>query len=620
MTMRASIRNSVMTMMVGLFMLIFPMTEADPMELDPVVVTAARSEVPLARSVGSVTILDARAIEAQGIRTVQEALRDVAGIDIVGSGGPGGLTSTFLRGTNSNHTLVLIDGVPANDPSSGNFDLADLGIENIDRIEIVPGAQSTLYGSDAIGGVVQIFTRKGRGPAQASVSFEGGADRTLRETVVFQNGSTGADLSFSYARLTTDGFSRASEAAGNTEKDAYANTTYSSRVGLALPAQTRLEWTMRYNDSRTDLDGFDLIDCFCAADDLNYFQESQSLISSASLQMPVNATWDQTLRFSLHQRRLTATDPDTAWNNYQIDSTGRWFDWQHDFLWGKGHILTAGYEHESLQVDSAESFEEELTNQAGFFLGRFGFESFAVNLGVRHDHNSRFGGEATYKMEMVSPVGPTGLQAWLAYGTGFHGPTLTDLFFPGFSNPDLQPERSRSFELGLRQETGAGKLKLSAGMFHTRVDDLIVFDFATGMPQNIQQAALRGIEAIMQWVPSESSQFSIQYTLTDAVNQDTGLELPRRPRHKASLRFSRQVDPRLRINADLRYVGRRFDNTANTAALGGYLLVQLAGVYDYSPRTRLFVRVENLLDREYEESAGFGTAGLSVYSGLAVTF
>lgn len=591
----------------------------EAIEIEHVVITATRTEVPIKETAGSITVIDSKTIEEKHLVTVLDVLRGVPGLDILQNGGLGGTTSAFLRGGNSNHTLVLIDGVQVNNPTTGAFNFADLTTENIDRIEILRGPQSTLYGSDAIGGVIHIITKRGKGRPISTVSFEGGSFRTFRETIGFSGSSERIEYSFSSARIDSEGFSKANKSAGNPEKDGYQNTTLSSRIRINLTDQVHLEWTTRFMDSRTDLDGCSVT---CPVDDINSIQETRTLVSSTKFTAPITSYWSQDLSLSLNQEELQGIDPDDAFNNYSIDTRGKRLDWRHHFSFGDLNLLTLGYEYESLRAEG--SFDKSITNNAGYALNQLRFNHLILNLGGRIDNNNRFENEATYKSEAAYLFESMGSKIRAAYGTGFHGPTLNDLFFPGFGNPNLRPERSRSAEAGIEQQFFKDKLKIAGTYFHTTVDDLIIFVFDPitfiSMPENVEESRIKGFELELDVALFKNIVLSGNYTLTNAQNLDTGKEIARRPKHKAGTTLSLRPFADLSLNLDLRYIGKRFDDTANAVTLSAYTLINMAGTYNLNPNVQVFTRVENLFDREYEEIAGYGTAGLSGYGGIKMTF
>lgn len=588
--------------------------------LDPVVVTATKSEVPLAQAASAVTIIDRRTIEEKHLITVTEALREVPGLSIAQTGGPGGTTSVFLRGGNASHTLVLIDGVEMTPATAGAFDFGDLTTENIERIEVVRGPQSTLYGSNAIGGVIQIITKKGRGPATPSVSFEAGSFRTFRETVALSGGTQPFDYSLSASRLDTAGFSKASEKAGNTEKDGHESNSFSTRLGLNFMEKSRLEWTARYLQARTDLDGCDPVTFVCPVDILNFVQHSRTGVSALALSTPVMEGWNQQLRLSLNSDTLRGRDPAPfSFNNYDIENSGKRIDWRHDLTVSRFEILTLGLEYESQRGKVEGGFDERLINNALFAFHQYRQAPFILNLGIRYDNSHRFGDETTYKAETAYLFEESGSKLRAAYGTGFRGPTLNDLFFPGFSNPDLKPEKSKNWEIGLDKEFGEGA-RLAATYFQNRVKELIQFSFDTNRPENVSRAKVYGTEVEFSTRPSQAVMLRAAYTVMHTEDEETGSELPRRPRKSASGTVTLLPSDALKVVLDLRYVGKRFNNGGNTVPMEDYTVTNLATTYRITAGTELFARVENLFNRDYEEVAGYQTAGFSAYGGVTVTF
>jgi len=595
------------------------LTEEENLILEPVVVTATRVEVPTKEAASSVTIIEGKTLEAKHHRSVLEALRVVPGLDIVQTGGAGGTTSAFLRGGNSNHTLVLIDGVQVNSPATGAYDFSDLTTDNIERIEIIRGPQSTLYGSDAVGGIIHIITKKGEGNSISSVSIEGGSFGSYRETLQISGATDRGDYSFSAGRSDTEGISKANKKNGNSEKDGYENSTFSSRIGFNLSHDTRLEWTARFSDAASEIDG-----CCPTADDPNALQNRHFLASSLSLSSPVTAWWDQKIQLSLQQDKLEGIDPDTPFGNFEIDTESQRLDWQNNLQVGTHNLVTVGYEYEAQEGKNKGSFEKRFYNNAFYAFNQFQLSPLVFNLGLRTDDNNGFGAETTYKAEAAYLLELTGSKIHAAYGTGFRAPTLNDLFFPGSGNPNLKPEESRSFEVGIEQALLSEKVQVTATYFHTRVDDLIIFvsDPLTfvGMPENIEEAKMKGWEIGLSVMPSEILSISANYTLTDAINRITGKRLNRRPKHKISGTITLKPAENLHFDLDVHYVGKRFNDTANAVKMGGYTLVNLSGSIHLSKGTQLFTRIENLFDKEYEEVSGFGTAGFGAYGGVKVAF
>lgn len=588
-------------------------------EVEEVVVTATKTEVPLKEVTSSVTVITEEEIQAKNAKTVLEVLRDVPGLDVVQTGGPGGTTSVFMRGSNSSHTLVLIDGVQVNSPTTGAFDFADMTVDNVERIEIVRGAQSTLYGSEAIGGVINIITKRGKGAPAFSLSAEAGAFRSFRESIGLRGTTPLLDYSLSVARFDTDGFSKASERNGNTEDDGYENTTLSSRLGMNLGAVGQLDLTARYTNAKVDLDGCGFP--VCPIDDPNFVQDSQSLVISTRYSRPLTGWWNQQLQIGFDLEELKGSDPDTVFSNYEIDTQSRRTEWQHHFSISEADLLTLGYEYEVQAGRGEGTFDESISNSALYIQNQHHVsEAFSQVVGVRADYNSRFGDKITYKAEAAYNPSGTGTRFRAAYGTGFRGPTLNDLFFPGFGNPDLEPETSESVEGGIEQALFSNKVSLRGTYFHTSFENLIVFDSVTSLPQNIGRARAKGAELELRVSPAKAITLRTNYTYTSARNEENDQELPRRPRQKAGAGLSITPIPSLKTQLDLLYVGKRFNDSANTQPVDAYTLIHLAGSFDLTKTVQIFARVENLFDREYEEVLGYGTAGRSAYGGVKMTF
>ena len=589
-----------------------------PVELGPVVVTATKTEVPLNETTSSVTVITEEEIQAQNAKTVLEVLPHVQGLDVVQTGGSGGVTSIFMRGGNSNHTLVLVDGVQVNSPTTGAFDFSNLTVDNIERIEIVRGPQSTLYGSDAIGGVINILTKRGKGAPAFSFSAEAGSYQSFRESVGVSGAAPSLDYSLSVARFDTEGFSKADESNGNSEKDGYENTTLSSRLGYNWGTVGRLEFTARYTNAEAEVDGG-----FPVADDPNFVMDSQFLVLSTRYSRPITSWWTQQLRLAFNRDELKGSDPDPAdvFNNFEIDTDSRRVEWQHNLAIGKADLLTLGYEYEGQFGKGKDVFDKTISNSAVYVQNQHQVtDVFSQVVGVRADYNSRFGDEITYKAEAAYRIPETGTRFRAAYGTGFHGPTLNDLFFPGFGNPTLKPETSESVEGGIEQSFLSGRLNFLGTYFHTGFENLIVFDSTTFLPENIGKAMAKGAELELDLSPVKAVTLKTNYSYTTTLNEENGQELPRRPRQKANVGLNVFPMPSVKLLLDFRYVGKRFNDTANNEPVGAYTLVNASGTFDLTKVVQIFARVENLFDRKYEEVLGFGTAGRSAYGGAKLTF
>ena len=588
-----------------------------PQRLDEVVVTATRTPVPIAKSTSSITVIDSETIEAKQVKTVLEVLRDVPGLDVRQSGGLGGQASVFMRGGNSSHTLVMIDGVQVNSPGNGAFNFADLTVDNIERIEVIRGPQSTLYGSDAIGGVIHVITKKGAGPVTGYLSSEYGSFNTFQERAGVSGGTKKFDYALSASRLDTDGISRASEHRGNPEEDPYDNTTFSGRLGATVFGDGRLDVTARYTNSNTDIDF-----AFPLADDPNSQSDRKSLVLATTFSKPITSWWDQRLMLSLNDDTSDIEDQDPEFDFMSTtEMQSRRIDWQHNFYVGDAATVTAGYELQDDEGENQGNFKGTITNNAGYAqIQANPIEPLSLVIGGRLDSNNRYGDEATYKVSGAYALDRFGTTIRSSFGTGFRGPTLNDLFFVPFNNPDLEPEKSEGFDAGIEQHLFGGLVVAGITYFHNDFENLVVFDSVTFTPQNINDARAQGIEATLQVSPMESLTMNATYTHTAGRDLETNLRLARRPLNKGNLNVLYTPMSALRLNMDLLLVGSSFSDTGNTEEVAGYGVVHLAGSYDITRSVQAFVRVDNLLDQEYEEVFSFGTFGRAAFGGLKFTF
>ena len=591
--------------------------DAATQRLDEVVVTATRTPVPIDRITSSVTVIDAETIEAKQAKTVLEVLRDVPGVDVRQSGGLGGITSVFMRGGNSSHTLVMIDGVEVNSPSGGLFDFADLTIDNVERIEVIRGPQSTLYGSDAIGGVIHIMTKRGEGPVTGYASAEYGSFDTFQERVGVSGGNETFDYALAASRLDTSGISRASAHRGNPETDAYDNTTFSGRLGAAVFGDGRIDVTTRYTAANRDIDA-----AFPLADDLDSASDRHSLVLAGTFAKPIAEWWDQRLQLSLHDDAsdFKDRDPDSdVMSTNEIQS--RRVDWQHNFHVGSATTVTVGYELDNETGENKGTFKGTIINDAGYAQVQTNpIEPLSLVVGGRFDSNSRYGDEATYKIGGSYAFERFGTTVRSSYGTGFHGPTLNDLLFVPFNNPDLEAETSEGFDAGIEQQLFDGRVVAGITYFYNDFTNLIVFDVETFVPRNINDARAQGIEATVHWAPMATLDVNATYTHTAGRDLNTDLRLPRRPLDKGNINMVYAPIAPLRLNLDVLLVGPSFDDRNNTRETPGYGVVHAAGSYDVTHNIQAFVRIDNILDQTYEEVLGFGTLGRSAFGGLKVTF
>ncbi len=598
----------------------------------PVIISDTRTEKSVGSSASSVTVITAKEIQERQLVNVGDALRHVAGVDVRQTGGPGTQSSVFIRGANSQHTLVMIDGVQVNHPSIGGFDFADLTTENIERIEIVRGPQSTLYGSDAMGGVINIVTRKGSGPPSASYLLEGGRYDTGRGVFSVSGSTDSIDYSAALSHSESAGFSHA---AAGTEPDSYMNSTLSVKLGTAIGGDGRAELTGRYTLAQDEVDGFDTAPPFGPVDDANTWQRRRELVVALSEEKPLTTWWNQRLVVSTtrsqYVNKFFVTFPAPAYVINEFDARTNRLDWQHDLSIAEPLLLTIGSEYKGQRGENGgDPSDHAMTIYAFFVQAQVTLpEGLSLVTGVRRDANNRFGSVFTYKTAIAYLFAPTQTKVRASLGTGFHAPSFQDLYFPLFANPNLRAESSQTVEAGVEQAFWNRRLVIDVTHFRTLFDDLIQFAFDpvncdpilapfAFCPLNVAQARSEGQEVIVTIAPIPQATFMASYTHTTAKDTTTDMLLVRRPRSKASFGVTVKPIAALVLTADVDFVGRRLDTTG--AMAGRYWLARATGSYAVTRALQIFGRIENATDKDYQDVLGFNTSGRALYGGVRGTF
>lgn len=620
-----------------------PVPADEPAEkIEKVVISATLVETPVEEVGSSVTVIDHGEIASSGATSIGNIIRTVPGVEVVRYGGPGQLTSAFIRGARSEQTLVLLDGIELNDPSTSSriTDLAFLDLFDVERIEVLRGPQSPLYGSDAIGGVINIITRRGSGENKIGLLGEGGSFSTVRLSGSLSGGYDTFDYFAGVLWSDSSGISAAEKEDGNSEKDGYSNRTASARVGFYPADLLSFDFVLRYTDTDLDLDNFG----GPGGDDPNYTSDTRQIFFAASaLATLFDNRWDQELTFSIadHDRDIS-NPPDTMNPGSQTGSYhGRlWkFDWRNTLYAIENHILTAGIEYQNEEADSHFAMsgfgmmfedvlpEEQADTKAGYIQDHLSLgERFFLTAGLRVDDHSKFASETTYRIVPVFILPNTGTRIRGSYGTGYKAPTLYQLFSPLYGNQSLEPETSDGWEAGIEQEFFAEKLLVGITWFHQKFEDMIDFDFLTSGFFNLSRAKSRGAELYGTWQLTDDLSLRGAYTYTDTEDSSTGEELLRRAKNRFSMTANcRFMEDKGNLNLEVIYTGKRDDMDfsafpASRVTLDSYVLVNLAGSYDVNEHVTVFARIENLLDEEYQEVLGYGTPGISAYAGLKAKF
>lgn len=633
----------------------------EPVELGPVVVTATKTEVPLKQVAASVTVITKEQIEARQVTQVSDLLRDVPGLSVRQQSSRGSVVSIFPRGGNSNFNLVLIDGVKVND-AGGAYDFGDLSTDNIERIEIVRGPHSALYGSDAMGSVIQIFTKRGTGAPRVEASFAGGNLKTFEEKVHLGGGVGQLDYSLGLGRNDTNGHLPIN--------DHFGETTLSGRMGFALEKALDLSLTVRYTDSHLDIPTETGGDRFGVLDP-NQSSHQQRLVVSGKASHSLTPWWQQTLQLGWYRRNFAFDDPFNPVVDFSaFHSKDEERRLSVDYFWNLtaptvldvSSLFTAGFAFEREEFDQraaatetdfpfASANEASRHNKAGYLQGQFDWKKVLfLTAGFRVDGNSTFGTEVTPRVSAAWIVPYLGTKLRSGYGEGIKEPSFIENFGDGsqfvIGNPDLRPERIRSWEVGLDQPLFQGLVDFSVTYFHNHFEDLIAFIFSPtpGCPAsfcNVQKAKAEGVELAATIRPGYGLIIGGAYTFLDTTVLDDGgigsvalqkgQSLLRRPRHAGTLSID-HVWHRLHTSLTATFVGDRPDIFTDPATFEtrrvtaqGYTTVDLAGSYLLFKDTRhlqeltLFGKIQNLFDHDYQQVFGFSTPGITWLFGLKGT-
>lgn len=573
---------------------------------EEIVVTATRTPLAMSRAIGDLTVIDARQITASGQTTLLELLQTQPGIEITQQGGPGTLGSVRIRGGNSGHTLVLVDGLRVGSATAGTTPVENIALDQIEHIEILRGPASSLYGADAVAGVIQIFTKRGRGTPRISASA-GVGNHGLVQTRAGYGGEMGAlrfslgagysrtDGGFSAARPGTFGFVPDDD--GETRKSAQLNLDY------ALNSDHRVGLTGAYNFNRVEYDSGTPKDY--ADNEVNHL-----------------ALWWQGKLTRDWQSRLSAGIGQNRTQNFGgspgvYDTTQHQYQWQNDFSLPAG-VVSLSVERNEQDVDSTTAFSKtRRTVNAGQMGYHARWDAHAVQISARHDDYSDFGGSTTGTLGYAWNFAP----AWrlsASYGTSFKAPTFNDLYWPlsfGFQgNPNLRPERGRNLEASLRFQHGTNQASLTA--YKNRVKDLIAFSFAlpTSTMQNVDRATLEGVTLAGQ-MRFGDTRLTASLDWLNAEDDSTGKTLTYHAPLHGALDVSHERG-NWEIGATLAASGYRYIDAANSQKLPGYARLDARASYRLKPGLKLLARINNLLDADYQLVSGYNTPGINGFVGV----
>lgn len=588
-----------------------PLARAADTQLGHVVVTATRQPISADAALASVDVIERDEIARAGHSSLLGLLASRPGVQMARNGGPGSNGSVFIRGANSGHTLVLVDGVRIGSATSGSPVLETIPLEAVERIEILRGPGSALYGADALGGVIQVFTRKGREGFQPSVRVGAGSDGAREASATLAGGNDRLRYSVTAGHERSDGFNARTpvQTAHDRDDDGFREDYLSASLALDLGGNDELGASVLYSDMRNWYD---------AAASFDSFLDKRAESFGLYLRKQYSAAWTSTLRFG-HGVDALENQSD-ATTRSRFDTTQRQLSWQHDIALGGGSLMAA-YEFLQQRVQTTADYEKTRRHINAFLLGWGGeFDRHNVQLNARHDRNSQFGGKTTGSAAYGYRLAPE-WRAHASIGTAFKAPTFNDLYYPVEcyplwgcfgGNPALAPEEALNREVGVAWARNGVSVDLT--YFNNRIKNLI--DWSSGVASNVGRANIEGVEASLSAMLGDY-RLRASIDLLDAEDDETGDELGRRARVGGALALERAVGA-WSWGVEWNGKGRRYDRVPNTAAgrMGGYGLVDAYVHYAMARDWSVELRANNLFDKDHELAKGYGTQGASAFVAL----
>jgi vitamin B12 transporter len=580
-------------------------------DLDEVVVSGTRTAVAVEDSLVPAQVINREAIQRSQARSLSELLQGRAGISLANQGGAGKITTLNLRGTESDHVLVLIDGVRMGSATAGLPALQDLPIDQIDRVEIVRGPRSSLYGSEAIGGVIQVFTRRNTGKVRPNFRIGVGSDSTREASAGIGGGNARGWFGADVAHTRTDGFNAcrgrgpdpgipfdfgAGCFTDEPDRDGYRNTSANLRGGYSFTDTLTMEANALRAEGKSEFDG-------------SFTNRSETVQQVIGTKLRYAPSEKVGLQLSLGRNDDKSDDFHDDVQSGYFETRRYVASLQGDFTVAANQLLTAGIDWQDDKVESATDFDvTQRDNLAGFveYQGRFGAHQLQAS--VRNDDNEQFGNHTTGSLGYGFGF-DNGLKLTASVATGFKAPSFNDLYYPFFGNPDLKPEESESVNLGIARY--ADSWNWTFNVYQNKVDQLISYDAAIFLPNNIDEARIRGAEFTVDFTLG-GFDIATQLSHTDPRNRSAGPNhdnlLARRPRNTARIDVDRAFGA-FRTGVTFNAAGERYDNLANTDRLGGYSTLDLRLEYAIAPAWTLQAKVGNVFDRAYETVAWYNQAG-----------
>lgn len=575
--------------------------------LDPVVVTASRQPMRASEVLSDITIIERKEIESAGQSSLEELLARQPGIEFASNGGFGSNSSIFTRGSNSQHTLLLVDGMRVGSITTGDATWSRIPTSQIERIEIVRGPASSLYGSDALGGVIQVFTRQGDGPLAFYGEAGGGSFGTYSASTGFSGSQNGWRYALNASTFQTQGINNKPKATGtDRDRDGFWNNSLGGRLSYAITPDHEAGITFLASDGESEFDS--------GGNDRN---KTNVASGNAYLKSRLTDSWGSTLSLGYSQDK--SRNLGTLSTLYETEQ--KLYSWQNDFKTGIGKFLL-GFERLEQDVDSTTLYKVKSRTNDSVQIGWLGsYEAHRLQASARYEDNSQFGDKTTGNIA----YGYRFNEHWRAnfgYGTAFRAPSFNNLYWPFANygaygtyqgNPDLQPEFARNREASIHYE--AGRQHVSLTYFQNRVHNLISSSGGfNNMPINVGNARLEG------WTLAYDGQIgnfllAANYNHQNPRDTDNNLILARRAKDFGNLSLGQEIGA-WEYRVELQANGERFDDAKNLKKLDGYTLTNLYGAYRFTRDWSVFARVNNLFDKDYVLADGYATPGINAFVGI----
>ncbi|MEK7989701.1 MAG: TonB-dependent receptor [Thiotrichaceae bacterium] len=596
-------------LLIGLVASSISLVHADEL-LPEVVVTATRSAQTVDETLASVSIITRQEIEQSQATDLPNLLQGMAGVDVTRAGGAGQAASVFLRGTEADHTLILIDGIKVSSATLGLSSLQHIPLAQIERIEIVRGARSALYGSEAIGGVIQIFTRKAKlGKPQINVQLGAGSDNHYQTSIHASHHVVNSWLSITANHEQTEGFDscNGSVSAGcftiEPDDDGYKNTGINLRTGYQFDENNSAELQFMRTQGKVEFDSS------FGGNEIDFSEQ----ILGFNFDSALNDNWVTKFKVAnFIGEQQNAGEGATGLAHF--DTERYQFSWQNDVFIGDNHTFNFGYDFQDEIVKSDTAYiETERDNQGFFTQYQAQYGAFSAIGSLRYDDNQQFGHHTTGHLSLGYRFTPN-LRLMAAYGSAFKAPSFNELYYPFFGNAALEPEEADSYELGLLGQSENYQWSLNA--YHTEIDKLIATNYdpvtQNYFADNVDEAKITGLDASLKW---QWQQWTINTQLTWLKPEDktTDLVLPRRAEKSGKIAVTRQFGA-TQVGAEWIAQSHRFDDKGNQFRLAGYGLLNLTASYNLRTNWTFNLKLNNVLDKNYELVRRYNTEGRSIFA------